>query len=117
MSVFNIPSIVRTEPMLQDDGKREYECTPLECGYDGDQYCQRCGYAKGEYNPATATDPGGPKRYGTMVEALCQAFVDGAAFVIRMDTGRDLAQEERTLLYERAVTRFASQSEEGSTDG
>jgi len=34
--------------MLQDGGKRTYVCGPTECGYDGKQYCQNCGYAKGE---------------------------------------------------------------------
>jgi hypothetical protein len=30
--------------MLQDDGKREYRCSSVSCGYDGDKTCQNCGY-------------------------------------------------------------------------
>jgi len=37
-----------TIELLQDGGKRTYVCGPTECGYDGKQYCQNCGYAKGE---------------------------------------------------------------------
>jgi hypothetical protein len=37
-----------TVTMTQDDGTRTYECGPDSCGYDGDTYCQNCGYAADE---------------------------------------------------------------------
>jgi hypothetical protein len=34
--------------MVQDDGVRVYVCNSTDCGYDGDTYCQNCGYEKAE---------------------------------------------------------------------
>jgi hypothetical protein len=34
--------------MKQDDGKRDYTCSPTRCGYDGEQTCQNCGFARAE---------------------------------------------------------------------
>jgi hypothetical protein len=34
--------------LKQDDGERDYTCSKYGCNYDGDTYCQNCGFAKGE---------------------------------------------------------------------
>jgi hypothetical protein len=40
----------RQDEMYQDDGARKYVCGNGVCGYDGDKYCQNCGFAKDEPN-------------------------------------------------------------------
>ena len=34
--------------MLQDNSLAKYDCGPQGCGYEGNTYCQNCGYCKGE---------------------------------------------------------------------
>lgn len=37
-----------SKALLQDDKQRAYRCNATKCGYDGDKYCQNCGFTKGE---------------------------------------------------------------------